>query len=63
MADRAVYGPWRKSSHSGNDGNCVEVAWSSEGVSIRDSKSPAGGRVTVRPVSFARWMTTLKVDA
>jgi hypothetical protein len=35
---------WRKSSHSGNNGNCVEIAWHQgvEGISIlvRDSKFP-----------------------
>ena len=52
---------WRKSSFSGSETNCVEVAWrkssfSSEtadcvevayGVGIRDSKNPSGGHLTV----------------
>jgi hypothetical protein len=29
---------WRKSTRSGNAGNCVEVA---TGIGIRDSKAPA----------------------
>lgn len=28
---------WRKSSYSGDNGDCVEVAWPSE-VAVRDSK-------------------------
>ncbi len=33
---------WRKSSFSGANTDCVEVAFSSEGaVGVRDSKSPA----------------------
>jgi len=30
---------WRKSTRSGNAGNCVEIA---AGIGIRDSKAPAG---------------------
>lgn len=33
---------WRKSSHSGNGGNCVEVAMVGDGVGVRDSKQPGG---------------------
>ena len=34
---------WRKSSHSGQSGNCVEVAGSLPGgVGVRDSKNPGG---------------------
>ncbi|MEC3916823.1 DUF397 domain-containing protein [Nocardia sp. CDC160] len=34
---------WFKSSHSGSQGDCVEVAWLGEGaVGVRDSKNPTG---------------------
>jgi hypothetical protein len=39
-----VFGPWRKSSYSGNESNCVELAY--EGA-IRDSKNPDGDHLTV----------------
>ncbi|MFJ3790267.1 DUF397 domain-containing protein [Kitasatospora hibisci] len=34
---------WRKSSHSGGNGACVEIATPVEGaVAVRDSKDPQG---------------------
>jgi len=33
---------WRKSTFSGNDANCVELAWPGSEAAIRDSKSPHG---------------------
>jgi hypothetical protein len=37
---------WRKSSYSGQDEQCCEVAESSGAVWVRDSKRPGGARVT-----------------
>ncbi|GGM35353.1 hypothetical protein GCM10012275_03280 [Longimycelium tulufanense] len=33
---------WRKSRHSDNSGNCVEVAPGRDRVAVRDSKRPRG---------------------
>lgn len=33
---------WRKSSFSGENGGCVEVAWPQRGVAVRDSKNTDG---------------------
>ncbi|MFI5781690.1 DUF397 domain-containing protein [Nocardia sp. NPDC051570] len=42
MSDQAGIG-WFKSSHSGGESECVEVAWLPNGeTAIRDSKNPTG---------------------
>ncbi len=33
---------WRKSSYTGGQGNCVEVAPLPHGAAVRDSKDPSG---------------------
>jgi hypothetical protein len=41
---------WRKSSYSGNSGNCVEVAGNLPGiVVVRDSKDPDGPKLIFNP--------------
>lgn len=45
--NEAVFGPWRKSSYSGNEGSCVELAHTTTSGAIRDSKNPAGGHLEV----------------
>lgn len=42
--DDAVFGPWRKSSYSSYEGQCIEMVY--DGV-IRDSKNPEGKRIEV----------------
>ncbi|MFI9644405.1 DUF397 domain-containing protein [Micromonospora sp. NPDC051925] len=50
MADSAG-ARWRKSTRSGNGGDCVEVATNllarQDAVFVRDSKNPQGGQIAV----------------
>ena len=57
---------WRKSSFSGPDSNCVEMAF---GAGVRDSKNPDAGHLALRVeayqalVSFATgWRLTRSAD-
>lgn len=51
---------WRKSSYTGDDGNCVEVAWPHQEVAVRDSKQPAGGTLAFPVVA---WHAFLMADS
>jgi hypothetical protein len=52
---------WRKSSYSGANGNCVEVACHTLAlVSVRDSRDPAGPMLTLTPTQWRAFTTALK---
>lgn len=51
---------WRKSTHSGNGGNCTEVATHQGHVLIRDSKHPEAPHIRLRPQTFARLIAVLR---
>ncbi|MGW5673012.1 DUF397 domain-containing protein [Micromonospora sp. NPDC003776] len=44
---------WRKSSHSGDEGACVEMAPLAAAVAVRDSKDPAGPLLVFPPAAWA----------
>jgi Domain of unknown function (DUF397) len=44
---------WRKSSHSSNVADCVEVAIAGAEVAVRDSKNPTGPTLTLPAHTFA----------
>jgi len=48
---------WRKSSHSGTDGDCVEFAIDGERVLLRDSKDPTG---PVLSFTRAEWIAFVR---
>lgn len=43
---------WRKSSHSGQNGDCIEVGGDAGTILIRDSRNPGG---PVLAVTAAAW--------
>ena len=52
---------WRKSSYSGNNGNCVEVATNLPNlVAIRDSKNSDGSRLLMSAASWRVFVRDLK---
>ncbi|MFI0711817.1 DUF397 domain-containing protein [Streptomyces inhibens] len=57
------FATWRKSSYSGQGGDCVEVADGFPGVvPVRDSKNPAGPRLAFGTGAWASFVETLKAD-
>lgn len=54
---------WRKSSYSGNNGNCVEVATNlPDMVAIRDSKNSDGSRLLISAAAWHAFVRGLKAD-
>jgi len=51
---------WRKSSYSGNTGNCVEVADLGSRVAVRDSKDPDGPRLVFSRVIWGAFVQSIK---
>ena len=52
---------WHRSSYSGQDGNCVEVARNLPGlVAVRDSKSPDAPNLLVSPETWRAFLLGLR---
>jgi uncharacterized protein DUF397 len=55
---------WEKSSHSGQSGNCVEVARKLLGlVAVRDSKDPLGARLVVSTEAWQAFTRKVRADS
>ncbi|MFC7330109.1 DUF397 domain-containing protein [Marinactinospora rubrisoli] len=54
---------WRKSSYSGKQSHCVEVAATSTIHALRDSKDPNGGMLTFRHAEWHSFITGVKHGA
>jgi hypothetical protein len=52
---------WRTSTHSGQNGSCIQVAGNLPGiVAVRDSKDPDGPNVIISPGAWRRFTTRVK---
>jgi hypothetical protein len=52
---------WQKSSYSGANGNCVEVARNLPGVvAVRDSKEPTGPALVLAPGQWQALLSTVR---
>lgn len=55
---------WRKSSFSGSESNCVEVAPLGDGrFAIRNSNFPAAGHITYARADLAAFVQAIKAGA
>jgi hypothetical protein len=60
-ADRLVGAVWRKSSHSGYNGNCVEFAALADGaVAVRNSRDPHGPALVYTRAEIAAFVAGVK---
>ncbi|WP_371598411.1 DUF397 domain-containing protein [Streptomyces sp. NBC_00564] len=50
---------WFKSSYSGSEGECVEIAIAPATIHIRDSKTPTAPTLTVTPTTWTLFLATL----
>jgi hypothetical protein len=59
MGNQQLDRDWRKSSHSGTNGDCVEVAGGAA-ISVRDTKDRASAELTFTPDHWSAFTASLK---
>lgn len=60
-ASRLENTAWRKSSHSGAQGNCVELAWpGDEVVAVRNSRDPRGPVLVYARADLAAFLAGMR---
>lgn len=52
--------PWRKSTYSNSNSNCVEVANQPGAIAVRDSKDAAGPRLAIEAEHWQAFTRRLK---
>ncbi|MCC9307578.1 DUF397 domain-containing protein [Kitasatospora sp. RB6PN24] len=53
---------WRKSSHSGANGDCVELGEAGTTAYVRDSKDPEGPALAYTAVAWTGFVAALKAE-
>ena len=62
-ADTIAGAEWRKSTLSGNLGNCVEVAvLDGGGVAVRNSRHPSGPALVFTPAEWVAFVGGVQLD-
>ena len=51
---------WRRSSHSGSNGNCIEVARTGTRIAVRDSRDPGGPALAFGAEQWTTFTTAVK---
>ncbi|WP_431780812.1 DUF397 domain-containing protein [Streptomyces chumphonensis] len=64
IRDATTLTGWRKSTHSGAQGDCVEVTEAVPGaVPVRDSKNPSGPALVFPAAGWSAFVELVKRDA
>ncbi|MBC9003623.1 DUF397 domain-containing protein [Micromonospora aurantiaca (nom. illeg.)] len=53
---------WRKSSRSGGEGDCVEVAGFADAVGVRDTKDRQGPALSFDRTAWTRFVGAVRAD-